>query len=558
MTVTCELGHAVPPLPPGPFTTNQCRRCWLLAGGDWGAPPPPPPLPPMPRALPCVHEGAVLTFCPLGDELKHVRDCDRHGEITRARCEACPDYQPDGYQVQTSGNGVGDAVSAYLACCGLADATGEHVTFRSKHDHGWFAGCSHPLVHITLQPGAGVDCNTDYEGQLHACAARTCPSVQHWYTAQLARHLNLPPFPPSRPKAVTKPAPVLDPGYVVLSPFSLHSSREWPVGRWQELAARLAADGRRVVGIDGAGDGSRLAAAFGSTPAVWYWGQTPAWVAALIAHADAFAGNDSGMAHVAALHGTPAAVVHTHLAGFVFGDPALNPSVREVTSDWGCVGCGWKRACPTPGRCGALDGIPAEKALVALGTPERPVDVDRIVREKLGQRAATTEWLFAELRSRWSHPRVVETGCVRSPDDWSAGYFTWLCGAVLDAHGGELVSVDNDPAHCATARRLCGRWSRVSVVQSDSVAYLRDRTEPIDLLYLDSMDTYVAGHAEHGLAEAQAGARLVSERGLIAFDDTPAVKGVWVGKGAFAVPWLVSNGWRVVPASGYQTVLERG
>ena len=40
----------------------------------------------------------------------------------------------------------------------------------------------------------------------------------------------------------------------------------------------------------------------------------------------------------------------------------------------------------------------------------------------------------------------------------------------------------------------------------DSLHFLLARQEPIDLLYLDSWDTYVPGYAEHGLRELQAAA----------------------------------------------------
>lgn len=59
------------------------------------------------RDWPCVHEGAVVDFCPscpgAQAELRHVRDCDLHEQCTRGRvpmpvvpsCVDCLDYQPD-------------------------------------------------------------------------------------------------------------------------------------------------------------------------------------------------------------------------------------------------------------------------------------------------------------------------------------------------------------------------------------------------------------------------------------------------------------------------------
>lgn len=86
---------------PEPMTTG-CHLCGLYLTDDafrrlWdGSPALPAVASVMPsRPLPCIHEGAVLNFCPRGDELLHVRDCDKdHENVTRGgRCFAgCGDY----------------------------------------------------------------------------------------------------------------------------------------------------------------------------------------------------------------------------------------------------------------------------------------------------------------------------------------------------------------------------------------------------------------------------------------------------------------------------------
>lgn len=151
-------------------------------------------------------------------------------------------------------------------------------------------------------------------------------------------------------------------------------------------------------------------------------------------------------------------------------------------------------------------------------------------------------------------PRIVETGCVRSEEDWSAGYFGYLAGLYCAAKGGSVSSVDITPGNCETARRLTAGMP-CEVVQSDSAAYLTQRTEPIDLLYLDSLDADAPGSAEHGLREAIAGERLVGANGLIVIDDT-AYQGGWTGKGAKAVPHLLAHNWQLL-SSGWQCVLRR-
>jgi len=538
---TCPHGSKLltpgSPWPDGAWVP-YCRACWRAANVRPTAPA---------RLLPCVHEGQVIEHARCGDPLKHVRDCERFDRCTRGpsrvrSCATCPDYssgRPE-VAVTTSGNGIGDMISQLYACVGLADA-GYAVTMRCKHDLGWLSGVSHPGLTLTAG-GNGHDCNRDYRGQQARAMANQGTRVG-WYCDNLTKAAGVPKFGPARP-AVAKPDPVRLSGYAVLSPFSDDAARCWPAERWRQLAAGLLAAGWDVVAVDKPNAGPRLRDAVGGVQGVELRvGEHPAKAAAVIANAGLFAGNDSGMAHLAGLYGVPGAVVMTHFPfRFVFAEA---PSL---------VGFGKHR--------GRMADVTAAEGLAWAGqcTPDkRPPDVFDLIRRHLGQRAATTEWLFREVQSRWPSPRVVETGCVRSPEDWSAGYFGFLCGALLDQHGGgSLTSVDNDPTNCSTARGLCWRWSRSIIVESDSVLYLKARTESVDVAYLDSMDTEIRGHAEHALREAQAVEPLMSDHGLIVFDDTPPDgNGGWGGKGRLAVMWLKENGWRVLPISGYQTVLER-
>ena len=154
-----------------------------------------------------------------------------------------------------------------------------------------------------------------------------------------------------------------------------------------------------------------------------------------------------------------------------------------------------------------------------------------------------------------SDPIVVETGCIRSPDDWGAGYFGYWMGYFLSQHGGQLHSVDNTPKNAAFARDVC-RDMPVKVHVADSVTWLQRYRGSLDLLYLDSLDTTHPQHAEHALREAQAGWEKLSPGGLLVIDDTISRDGQVVGKGRLAVPWLLEQGARLV-RQGYQTVLKK-
>lgn len=516
-----------------------------------------------PRTLRCVNEWeGILESCPRGDEMLHVRGCDIHDKCTRQKCQTCNEYVAvTHYEIQTDGRGIGDAVSQLYACCGLADATGKPVIMRTRHHTDWFAGVSHPGLSIQPHDGTGVECNPDYPGQCRAADAGTVSTRCQWYCDKLSEALGVSKFAPVRPKGVVKPKPVVAPGYVVLAPFSLHEDRTWPAYRWRELTGTLHSMGKLVIAIDKPGDDARLREVFGSTAATWHWGQPPEWSAALIANADLLIGNDSGMAHIAGMYGTPGVVIMTMFPfPFVFGEsPSLvaaghhrqnlaDVTVADALAKIDAVLNRGKSMNPTT--------LPKFYQLIQdrLGTPYAN-EMGRVDRDK------TMGWLFRELESRFPDgPRIVETGCIRSREDWSAGYATWLFGTFIRLTGkGALVSVDNDSTHIAIASELCRGMGGVYFALADSAKWLQEyEGEPLACVYADSLDTWAPNCAAHGLAEAKAASRIVAPNGLIVFDDSPSDgKGGWQGKGREGIPWLCENDWRVRPESSYQTILER-
>ncbi len=388
--------HGNPVRPSEPFTEDQCWVCWTQHRT------PTPTRPSSARTLPCTHEGAVLEFCtscsPEAGELRHVRDCDKWERATRRHvsdavrsCSNCADYDPGkAAEFHLSAGGIGDAVCGLYTACGLADA-GYETTYYTRHRE-WLAGAEHPNLKLAEFAESGVDGNRYYEDQLRSAALRMCQSRTQWYADNIARDLGLPKFAPSRPKIVAKPPPVCGPGYVVLSPFSSHDAREWPVDRWTELAVRLVDSGKRVIACGGPGDERRLRDAFGRAPVELRWGMAPAWMLSAIGHADSFFGNDSGMTHIAGLLGTPARVLMTHLpASFVFADA---PSIGGVSpAGWTCLGCGWQRdrgfrdECSNS--CSALLSIGAD---AVVGAPPKSIDA------MIGERTLVSEDRRAVLR----------------------------------------------------------------------------------------------------------------------------------------------------------------
>lgn len=345
---------------------------WRLLGATGSAGRPPVP-------LPCVHEGAVVEACTTcGGGRRHVRDCSLHERCTRDHvsdlvraCSDCFDYRPPSALHITANRGIGDAVSGLYAACGLASALQEPVTYHTHHP-AWLAGVSHPWLTVAPDAPAGADMGIDYEGELNAAHAGTCPTRVQWYCNKASEQLRVPLFRGVRPSTVARPEPVTGMGYTVISPFSAWKPREWPGPNWGRLADELTRLGRRVVVLAAGGSEWNLKRIFGPLPVELFVDRPVGEVLALIANAEIVYGNDSGMAHLAGLHGVKAVAVMTHLRGsFVFGDTA--PTVRAVGADpaqWPCQGCAWRGPNYQPvcnHGCGALISLGLDRVLQVGG-----------------------------------------------------------------------------------------------------------------------------------------------------------------------------------------------
>lgn len=387
--MTCVHGNTVDPSREFRPDSSDCGVCWP---GRGKAPPRPA------RTLPCVHEGPVREWCTsctgAAADLRHVRTCDLHDEhctrgASRVRsCSSCPDYQTGRREVHfhLSAHGIGDAVVGVYVACGLAEA-GHSAVFHTRQAH-WLAGVSHPGM--TLAPwrrDMGADGNADYRGQLRTGAFGTGKSRARWYCDQVARQEAIPPFSPARPKSVDHPTPVILGEYTLLAPFANWHTRNWPLERWADLARTLSGLGERVVVVGTSDKRERMASALGGLPASvsWHWGMPPAWVVSAVANASHVYGNDSGIVHLAGLHGVPATAVVAHLPGAFLFDCA--PTVKWVSPDgWACVPCGWqgdrgyRRGCD--GRCPALASVTAERVALPV-LPQHELDArlgDRVER----------------------------------------------------------------------------------------------------------------------------------------------------------------------------------
>jgi hypothetical protein len=121
---------------------------------------------------------------------------------------------------------------------------------------------------------------------------------------------------------------------------------------------------------------------------------------------------------------------------------------------------------------------------------------------------------------------IVETGCAAHGTK-----STLLWDAFVQKHGGRVYSVDLDAGAVRDTNAATSGATTVSC--QDSVTYLKNFHEPIDMLYLDSYDVdYLqpAPSAFHHWKEFQACRHLLHTGSVVLIDDTP-VSNKWFDQG---------------------------
>lgn len=198
--------------------------------------------------------------------------------------------------------------------------------------------------------------------------------------------------------------------------------------------------------------------------------------------------------------------------------------------------------------------------------PDAPPDwFARAYGARLGMRSVTFHEAIRLLCERSGSGRtIVETGCVRERNDYSAGYSTVIFADLTERFGGEVFTVDLSARNMEFCRRVTRRWAKhITYTVGDSAAYLRDwpareAGRRIDLLYLDSWDYPVGGPDDgareasqrHCLAEFEAALPALGSASLVLIDDGALPGG---GKPLLAKQRMAALGWTCL-IDAYQTL----
>ena len=153
------------------------------------------------------------------------------------------------------------------------------------------------------------------------------------------------------------------------------------------------------------------------------------------------------------------------------------------------------------------------------------------VLEKLEKRSVSFKKVIDYLETQKDPIIILETGCLRKPDNFSGeGQSTLIFDKYIQHRndGSRVYSVDINPTNVETCRSIVSKNVHIEV--DDSVKFISnmDRylnaNEKISLLYLDSFDVnflYPFESSAHHLKELTASMPYINKNTLLVVDDAP-------------------------------------
>jgi len=142
---------------------------------------------------------------------------------------------------------------------------------------------------------------------------------------------------------------------------------------------------------------------------------------------------------------------------------------------------------------------------------------------------------------------IIETGTLRTPNNWTDGQSAMLFTRFVEQHGGHVRSVDIDPEACGIAQAFIAS-QHFDISCGDSVTWLAQQQDldKVDLFYLDSYDVdwnNDSASADHHLKEFKIIEPYLKPGVVVAIDDNSrwAHNNCRTGKGREIVEYLESQ-----------------
>lgn len=165
--------------------------------------------------------------------------------------------------------------------------------------------------------------------------------------------------------------------------------------------------------------------------------------------------------------------------------------------------------------------------------------------------------LALEMLQQRNSQILVETGTARGGDHnfIGDGGSTIIFGNWATEHDAILFSVDLDPLAILQAQAPTEAYKEnIQFVCQDSIEYLKNFSQPIDFLYLDSFDFEIGNpipSQQHHLKELEAAYPKLHKNSIVMIDDCALPDD---GKGKLVIDYLLERGWKVA-FNGYQVIL---
>lgn len=234
----------------------------------------------------------------------------------------------------------------------------------------------------------------------------------------------------------------------------------------------------------------------------------------------------------------------------VIRDVASTPSFERhfrTASTWGAVGK--DVAAPDPACVGM--------GMVDFTRPFKALFEENFV-PRLRHRADGFRVIFEHLAA-FSEPLILETGCLRVPDNWEGdGQSTFQFDCYVRSYGGSVVSIDIGKNSIESARRACS--SKTSLILNDSVTALHMLAglggRKASLVYLDSFDLDVNNplpSATHHILELTAVRPLLAPGTIVCVDDY-ALDGFEPGGKGQMIDMFMDSVYAEILYSGYQKI----
>lgn len=175
---------------------------------------------------------------------------------------------------------------------------------------------------------------------------------------------------------------------------------------------------------------------------------------------------------------------------------------------------------------------------------------DQLFRLKSDGRYVTFKTALNIIHQTNQPPIIVETGTIRQEEDYGAGYSTVIFGEYVNHYGGHITTIDIEWNNMEVCKRVTDVYKgQIDYIVDDSLHALTLLKAPIDLLYLDSLDTPIGDNEdatpaqEHNLKEFKIVEHLLHPKSVVLIDDNNFVNG---GKSRLTKQYLAEKGWRVL------------